>query len=129
MTSTIEENGNIGTKDMDLLEAFGHDMIEVARRRAVANGEVLPDSNVFDHSISSDDNKVEQENTVFLLPQMFQLQPSIEGALGIDDQHSLATNATGLTNTTTENSKATADTSFTVINVTDDDNNMFYDMR
>ena len=100
-------------------------MIEAARRRAVANGDVLPDSNTFGGSISSNDNKGEQENTVFLLPQMFQLQPSTEVALVIDNHHSLSTNATGVSTTTTEIIKAVANTPFPVINITDDDNNTY----
>ena len=55
MTSTIENNGDIGANNRGLLEAFGHDMTEAARRRAVANNKVFPDSHAFDGSISSDD--------------------------------------------------------------------------
>ena len=120
-TSTIEEDGNVGTKNMDILEAFGHDMIEVARRRALENYEVLPDSNVFDRSISPDDNEGDQGKTVFVLPQIFQLQPSTEGALGIDDHHPLATNATGVSNATKEMSQAVANSSFPVSDIQDDD--------
>ena len=71
MTSPIEDNSDIGTDDRDLLEAFGYNMTEAARRCEVVNGKVLPDSHAFDGSISFDDKAGEQENTVFLLPQMF----------------------------------------------------------
>lgn len=55
---------------------------------------------------------------------MFQLQPSTEGALGIDN-HSLVTNATRVSNATTEISKAAANTPFPKINITDDDDNTY----
>ena len=52
---------------------------------------------------------------------MFQLQSSTEGALWIDDHHSLATNATGVSNATKEISQAAANTSFPVIDIQEDD--------
>ena len=52
---------------------------------------------------------------------MFQLEPNTGGALGIDDQHSLATMATGVSNATPEMSQAAASTSF-LVNAIKDDN-------
>ena len=83
VTSTIEDNGNLGNNDMNLLKAFGYEMTDAARRRTVANGKVLPDSNAYDGSISSDDDKGEQENTVFLLPQIFNYNLAQKEPLGL----------------------------------------------
>ena len=56
---------------------------------------------------------------------MFQLQSSTEEALGIDNHHSLATNATGVSNATTDISKDAVNTPFPAIDITDDDNNTY----
>ena len=104
-----------------MLDAFGHKITEAARRRAAKNGEVLANSDVFDSHISSDDNKDSQQKTVFLLTEMFQLEPSTEGAQEIDDQHSLATMATGVSNATQDMSQAASSTPFPVNAIKDDD--------
>ena len=119
-TSTIEKDGNESVDDRDMLDAFGHEITEAARRRAAKNGELLADSNVFDGHISSNDDKDNQPKTVFLLIEMFQLEPSTEGTLGIDDENSLATMATRVSNETQEMSQAVASIPFLVNTIKDD---------
>ena len=102
-------------------DAFRQEITEAARRRATKHGKVLTDSDIFDGHISSNADKDSQQKTVFLLTEMFQLELSTKGALGIDNQHSLATIATRVSNTTQEMSQAAANTPFSVNAIKDDD--------
>ena len=46
--------------------------------------------------------KIASRKPCFFYAEMFQLEPSTKGVLGIDNQHSLATMANGLSNATQE---------------------------
>ena len=65
-------------------------------------GETLPAyDGGFDSDTSSDDENGPKLKTVLDLGMLFQLTTSIEGTGGMDDQNSIRTNTTGLTNVTT----------------------------
>ena len=88
---------------MDFFTSFGDRSTEAAQRQAEANGETLP---TYDGSLKSDTSyNIENESkqkTVFYLNLLFQLSPSTAGAAGMDDNNSIGTCATGVTNATTE---------------------------
>ena len=56
-------------------------------------------SNLDSNSDPESEKELADQHT-FILPLMFQLKPSEEGAIGQDDNNSLGTNATGVTDAT-----------------------------
>ena len=103
VTNTIEDGKTQMNQHMVLLEGFGHHTIELARVRALVNGEPLSLYGTgFDSDKSSDDKSDSKTTTVFDLQMLFQLKPSTERESWMDDHNSIGTRTTKLTNSTTD---------------------------
>ena len=91
----MEENDAFENDNRALLDGFGNDLTTASQSGGVLDYSSSGDSN------SDPDNKVNpDEKPTFILPLMFQLKTSKEGAIGQDDNNSLRTNITGVTNAT-----------------------------
>ena len=102
-TNTIKVDKTKLNTEMELFASFGDHTTEVVQRRAQVNGETLPVyDGGFDNDTSSDDESESKPKTVFDLKMLFQLKPSTAAASGMNNNNSIGTCQTDLTNNTTE---------------------------
>ena len=101
--NTIEVDKTKLNVATELFTSFGDHATEAAQRYAQMTWETIQDyDGGFDSDTSSDDKNKPKSKIVFDLEMLFQLTPIIAGTGGMDDQNSIGTNQTGLTDATTQ---------------------------
>ena len=88
---------------MELFASFRDYTTEAAQKLAQGNGETRPPYDAgFDSDTSFDDKSESKPKIVFDLEMLFQLKSNTAGSSGMDNNNSIETCQTSITNTTME---------------------------
>ena len=115
-TNTIEVDKTKLKAETDLFAIFGDHATEADRLNAKMTGAVIPEYG-FDSDPSSKDEDEPKPKTTFDLRLIFNLTRSLAGAGKMDDQNSIGTNATGVSNATQQILAETIGTRFECIDL------------